>query len=65
MDLDRLMDCQGAQSWKEGQEDQGKVKGLGGRTILAGANFFGHWPSLFFVHLGSLAGFQAIPVHQA
>ena len=30
MDCDCLVDCQGAHSHKEGQEDQGEVKELGG-----------------------------------
>ena len=28
------MDCQGAQSQKEGQEDQGEVKELGGTPLM-------------------------------
>ena len=37
MDCDCLVDCQGAHSHKEGQEDQGEVKELGG-----GTSFLGH-----------------------
>ena len=35
MDWDSLMDCRGAQSQKDGQEDQGTLKQLGGVPILA------------------------------
>ena len=59
MDWDSLMDCQGAQSQKEGQRDQGGGTKLGGFSPQL---FSGPLVLLaFLVGLGSLAIPQAIP----
>ena len=63
MDWGSLMDCQGAQSQKEGQEDHGTLKQLGGVPPLA--LFLPLVLLAFLLALGSLAIHQAIPIHHA
>ena len=59
MDCDCLVDCQGSQSQKEGQEDQGEVKELGGYPFLGPLSPSPGRPA-FLLALGSLAIHQAI-----
>ena len=56
------MDCQGAQSKKEGREDQGNLKKLGGVPPIALLTLPG--PPGLLLALGSLAIHQAITMHQ-
>ena len=59
MDCDFLVDCQGAHSHKEGQEDQGEVKELGGYPFLGPLSPSPGRPA-FLLTVGSLAIHQAI-----
>ena len=45
MDRDSLMDCQGAQSQKEGEEDQGTLKQPGGFPPSSFTSLWSFWPS--------------------
>ena len=47
MDWDSLMDCQGAQSQKEAQEDQGTFKQLGGAPPSSFISTWSSWPSFW------------------
>ena len=47
MDWDSLTGCQGAQSRKEGQEDQGEIKELGGHPPSCFRVPWSSWPSFW------------------
>ena len=56
------MDCQGAQSQKEGQENLGEIKELGGGPPAVSRS---PAPTGLLLALGFLAIHQAMPIHQA